>query len=323
MLRAHTIHWGHEMAKAMLVTMIIILVTLLMTSVAADEGQRDQAIPGVLPAGIHEWAMPIDGDSTLPVPEDDLSTCMYAWDALQMRAGGNVADSLEVWRSLRLPYGSESWRFTAMAEASFSLDDMQSSEAFARTALMFNPDNAIAHYMLGRIELVRATQAYPWIELERPYVQFVGIGMQEPVLSQRDVYEFDALTHFEKAGELAARLSVDTPLMGMETVYPRPGDMAMPVVSPTVEDFLTATQMEDYETNSHRFAARLLMKRSFYDQAENELDAASASGGFVAQDYLRISRVHLDHGRDEDAGRLLVKATRQTIDRLLDTPNFD
>lgn len=325
MLRAHTYNLGHEVTKAVFVTFVIILVSLMLATAAADDGQGTRTAPPTLPAGINQWAVPMDLDpaveslSTNAVPQDDLGVCMNAWTAIQLRDDGDVARSLEAWRQVQLPYGGETWRLTAMAEAAFTLGDMELTESFADTALMLNPENPVAHYLLGKVELVRASQAYPWMELERPHIRFVSLGPQDPVLAPRDVHEYDALTHFAAAGALGEQLDLATPLMGVDTVLPRPGDMAMPVVSPTVGDVLDAAKMNDYEANSHRFAARLLVKRDFLDQAEYQLDSAAEDGAWVAKDYMRISKKHLDSGRDADAGRLLVKASTQTVGSLLNS----
>lgn len=314
MLRDDTYHLGHEVSKTLLVAFVVLLMFLMTASVAAAEDQRSHIRPGNLPDDIDQWATPLLVDEQIESESitDEFTVTIRAWQAIQLRRAGALDEAAQLWNQLRLPAENESWRKAALSEIEFTRGNFTEAATWARESIAISPNNAVAYYILGRVELAKAAGAYPAVPVEPANVRFVKYSQdQQPI--PRDVHELNAILYFEKAALLSNSFFSEAPLMGRTVVPPHPGDMAMPVVSPTIDDWLASTDIADWQTNLHVLLYRLNAQRGFWDRAESNLDRAVALGHFGFFDYARLANAKLSQGAELEAQRLLDKGTRSVV----------
>ena len=322
MFRTHTIHWGHELLKSMLVTFVILLLFFVLASVAAEDRQTDARPPGQLPANIDAWAQPMQDSSefapaaAFSSDDDPLASTMTAWQALQARRDGDLVSAIRAWREIQLPGENETWRLTSLAELQMVRGNLDDAEILAKDAIAIAPSNSVAHYLLGRIALVRIAETPPRIEFDRPAVIWVSYPQDHGKIS-RPNWESHAIQHFADALLHSPTTDLSHPIMGRTVVPPRPGDMAMPVVSPTIADLLDATNTSRYVAESHDYLGKLFMKRGFYAAAEEQFDAAARMDTWVVNDYLRLVQHFVDEQDQASADRVARKVGVCVFERML------
>lgn len=190
-------------------------------------------------------------------------------DVLDMNRRGQWTDAIDAWDQVPVTDDSEVWKEVGVAVAFLRLNQPESAHHHLNLAMQQETDNAVVHYLLGRVYQAKSRQVPFWYDIDdkNPF-RFAVAGSNEVIVpptrepSERGgvflpqlrylQYDKQAHRHFQRAAELAPKFRMDrvihvipTPM----TMIDSPSAFTGPV---TVYQLLDSVGETDFETKIER-----------------------------------------------------------------------
>jgi len=242
---------------------------------------------------------------TIEIPagpaEDTFRLASEIWNAIEFQKEERIDEAVEAWTRLRLPAETDVWRLVALGHAHLQLAEYEKAAEVLSEAKYAAPENAVVHYVIGMLWLAKAETALEWHDA--PGVDTSRLAAWQPMdiaPNSKSMYGLAAVMCFERAVTLARQVNLDEPLLTIagpttdefttdefttdelttqgltDWMVPGSGELAMPVVVPTVRNLLSAFDADSFEGRSHYALGVLHTERDVLDHAERHLDRAAA-----------------------------------------------
>ncbi len=282
--------------------------------------------PGLLPDGINQWSSPMAGESAdVPAPtvdpaippnvpaEDIYDRTMRLWNVLRLHQDNEYpAKALAAWAQVRLDGKAEAWRQLAVGLAHFQMAEFERASEKWAVAGSIDPENAVVHYYLGLLRLTQARMGAEPLDALGPDPIRLASGQPYDLLPRtKEAYEMEAIRELHLAIELAPKVALDQPLIDAAWVVPDPYELAMPLMTPTVEDLLVALGADNFDGKAHNVLSYLHLDRGELNEAERHMDSAAGTGLTIVYGYSDLGERYEANGQYADAARAYLKALTQ------------
>ncbi len=312
--KAHA-HTELEIVKWAVLVVLAGALTLLLAGTAWGKGSARP--PATLPAEVEQSAVPMPMDlpqipmDAVPTPsvEDPFVVVSQTWNAIELQRAGRMDEAVEAWNRVRLPWETDVWRLVALGYAHLQLAEVDQAVAVLSEAKYAAPDNAVVHFAIGTLWLVKSETASEWPDaIDYDATRLVGGVPLDVAPNTRSMYRLAAVMCFERAVKLAHQVNLEEPLLPGAWMVPESDELAMPVATPTVRDLLSAFDGDTFEGRSHLALGVLHTERDMLEHAERHLDQAAALGQPTGAAFRDLGE-RLEHrGQFGDAMRVFLKS---------------
>jgi tetratricopeptide (TPR) repeat protein len=309
MFLAQKAHGEIEFVKwIILATLAMALAALCATQVLGYDREPEplppEAILGALPMDAEPMVGPQYPEQyPLPTTHDPQQ---IVWRILELHRRGLAEEALAAWEQAELPCAMDGWKHLAMAATHLQTGNADAAEEMLELAANEEPNHPLLHYYTGILRLTQAKGAQNWLDT-LPHGNILLLACLPQVTpNTKAMYELAAMAELEQAIALAPQLNETQPLMPyMQT---NPNEPMLPLVTPTVEDYLLALGADHFAARAHNLLGGLYLDHARLEEAEEHWDAATAAGFGTQYAYRELAQAYEQAHRPDDAVRVYHKA---------------
>jgi tetratricopeptide (TPR) repeat protein len=307
MFLAHKTHGEIEFFKwILLAAFAMALAALCATQVVGFDHE-----PPTLPPDIALLAQPMETvigpqfPEQYPLPATN-DAHQIVWRILELQRHGLVEEAITAWEYADLPCAMDGWKHLALAAAHLQIGNAEAAEELLDMVAREEPNHPVLHYYVGILRLTQAKAAQNWLDT-LPHGNILLLTCLPQIApNTKGMYELAAMAELEQAIALAPQLNTEMPLMPyMQTI---PHEPMLPLVTPTVNDWLEALGADHFAARAHNLLGGLYLDHARLEEAEVHWDIATREGFRTQYAYRELAQAYERANRYDDAVRVYHKA---------------
>ena len=306
MFATRRMHVEVELMKwAVIILWAIALAAIMLVRTAGGDELKPAQEPGRLPADMGSIAKALAQPAVTPYfPENPpqaivVDPCLTdeLWGLVRQHEEGKVAAAMAGWKEIALPAKGEVWRHIAFGIGELQLGNLERADYEFDVARDYGPRHPLVAYYRGILRMEQAREQGLRDAEKIAVIRLVVYRNDEVVPATRGMYQLAAMVEFKDALARAEELNLAEPLVA------EAGEEG-----PTVGDFLNAVGAVNYVGQTHNMLAVLYLDRGLLTDAEEQFDAAAATGIEIPFGYRDLGQAFEEVGENGDAVRAYLKA---------------